>query len=35
MGENPNLNLINDQINKILRKSFSFLKNDLIIFDFC
>ncbi|MFX0083231.1 MAG: hypothetical protein ACFE94_15915 [Candidatus Hodarchaeota archaeon] len=34
MGENPKLNLSNDQINKILRKSFSFLKNDLTIFDF-
>ncbi|MFW9940342.1 MAG: hypothetical protein ACFFFT_04825 [Candidatus Thorarchaeota archaeon] len=34
MGENPKLNLSNDQINKTLRKSFSFLKNDLIIFDF-
>ncbi len=34
MGEKPELNLSKDQINKKLRKSFSFLKNDLIVLDF-
>ncbi|MFX1377719.1 MAG: hypothetical protein ACFFA4_01375 [Promethearchaeota archaeon] len=34
MGENPKLNLSKEQINKTLKKPFSYLKNDLIIFDF-
>ncbi|MFX0104922.1 MAG: hypothetical protein ACFE75_05485 [Candidatus Hodarchaeota archaeon] len=34
MGENPELNLSKDQIDKTLRNPFSFLKNDLILFDF-
>ena len=34
MGENPELNLSKEQINKTLSKTFSFLKNDLILFDF-
>ncbi|MFW9902638.1 MAG: hypothetical protein ACFFDY_15325, partial [Candidatus Thorarchaeota archaeon] len=34
MGENPDLNLSIGQINKTLERYFSFLKDDLIIFDF-
>ncbi|MFX1321584.1 MAG: hypothetical protein ACFFAQ_08070 [Promethearchaeota archaeon] len=34
MGENPSLNLHQNQVNQTLEHSFSFLKNDLIIFDF-
>ncbi len=33
-GENPNLELSQDQINQTLDHTFSFLKNDLGIFDF-
>ncbi len=34
MGENPSLNLHQNQVNNTLEHSFSFLKNDLVIFDF-
>jgi hypothetical protein len=34
MGENPELNLSEDQIEKTIEHPFSFLKNDIIIFDF-
>ncbi|MFW9876288.1 MAG: hypothetical protein ACFFG0_24595 [Candidatus Thorarchaeota archaeon] len=34
MGENPNLDLSKDQIDKTFKQPFSFLKNDLIILDF-
>ncbi|MFX1420218.1 MAG: hypothetical protein ACFE9N_14995 [Promethearchaeota archaeon] len=34
MGENPELNLSEEQIDKTLGQPFSFLKNDLIILDF-
>jgi hypothetical protein len=34
MGENPNLELNKIQVNSTLSNSFSFLKNDLLIFDF-
>ncbi len=34
MGENPELKLSQDQINKTVEYTFSFLNNDLIIFDF-
>jgi hypothetical protein len=34
MGENPNLNLHENQIKSTLEHSFSFLKHDLVIFDF-
>jgi hypothetical protein len=34
MGENPELNLSKEQIDKTLKKTFSFLKKDLIILDF-
>jgi len=34
MGENPNLELNQSQVNSTLSHSFSFLKNDLLIFDF-
>ncbi|MFX1478523.1 MAG: hypothetical protein ACFFCI_10385 [Promethearchaeota archaeon] len=34
MGENPSLNLHQDQVINTLENSFSFLKNDLVIFDF-
>ncbi|MFX0042471.1 MAG: hypothetical protein ACFE8L_06135 [Candidatus Hodarchaeota archaeon] len=34
MGENPSLNLHQNQIIHTLENSFSFLKNDLVIFDF-
>lgn len=34
MGENPSLNLHPNQINNTLEHLFSFLKNDMVIFDF-
>ncbi|MFX1280436.1 MAG: hypothetical protein ACFFA3_13590 [Promethearchaeota archaeon] len=34
MGENPLLNLHDNQINNTLNHTFSFLKNDLVVFDF-
>ncbi|MFX0039332.1 MAG: hypothetical protein ACFFCY_06960 [Promethearchaeota archaeon] len=34
MGENPELNLSEEQIGKTLNQSFSFLKNDILILDF-
>jgi hypothetical protein len=34
MGESPEINLSKVQINKMLKKTFSFLNNDIIIFDF-
>ncbi|MFX1315032.1 MAG: hypothetical protein ACFE9T_04160 [Promethearchaeota archaeon] len=34
MGENPELNLSQTQVDQILNPNFSFLKNDLTIFDF-
>ena len=34
MGEDPNLNLHESQINETLSNPFSFLKNDLVIMDF-
>ncbi|MFX1574085.1 MAG: hypothetical protein ACFFB0_15180 [Promethearchaeota archaeon] len=34
MGENPSLNLHLKQVNNTLENSFSFLENDLVIFDF-
>ncbi|MFX0004397.1 MAG: hypothetical protein ACFE9C_05935 [Candidatus Hodarchaeota archaeon] len=34
MGENPELNLSEDQIEKTLKQPFSFLKNDIVILDF-
>ncbi|MFW9999289.1 MAG: hypothetical protein ACFE9Q_15920 [Candidatus Hodarchaeota archaeon] len=34
IGENPELNLSKKRINKIIEKTFSYLNNDLIIFDF-
>jgi hypothetical protein len=34
MGENPELNLSKEQISKALKKTFSFLNEDLIIFNF-
>ncbi|MFW9820683.1 MAG: hypothetical protein ACFFE5_13825 [Candidatus Thorarchaeota archaeon] len=34
MGEKPELNLSKDHVNKILRKPFSFLDNDMVILDF-
>ncbi len=34
MGENPNINLHQDQIDSTLSNSFSYLKNDYLIFDF-
>ncbi len=34
MGENPELDLSKEQISKTMKQTFSFLKNDLIIFDF-
>ncbi len=34
MGEKPEVNFSKEQVNKTLKKTFSFLKNDLILFDF-
>ncbi|MFX0074170.1 MAG: hypothetical protein ACFE96_01905, partial [Candidatus Hermodarchaeota archaeon] len=34
MGENPELNLSQEQIDNIFKKTFSFLKKDYLIFDF-
>ncbi|MFW9968659.1 MAG: hypothetical protein ACFFDF_00565 [Candidatus Odinarchaeota archaeon] len=34
MGEKPELNLSKNQINKTLERQFSFLKDDVVIFDF-
>lgn len=34
MGEDPNLNLHESQINETLKNPFSFLKNDVVIMDF-